>query len=67
MQYIGIEGHVMPSISNMDVPRISLEMDMHDPVRSTSQLINNWSSLGSVRILPPTPEQVSLRSLIDLQ
>lgn len=51
----------------MDVPNIPVEMDMDVPVRSTSQLINNSSSVGLVRILPPTLEQVSMRSLTKSQ
>jgi len=77
-QSVGIEGyaiplkprpepHNMPSTSNIDVPSIPVELHLHAPVRSTSELINNPSNVGSVRILLLRLEQVSLRSLIDSQ
>ena len=77
-QSVGIEGHVipstprpephnMPSTSNIDVPIILVELHLHASVSSTSELINNPSNVGSVRILLPRLEQVSLRSLIDSQ
>ena len=77
-QSVGIEGYVIPSTlrpephnmpptSNIDVPSVPVDLHLHAPVMSTSELINNPSNVGSVRILPPRLEQVSLRSLIDSQ
>ena len=59
--------HYMPSTSSMGGPSIPLEIDMHTHVRSTPQSINDPSSMDSIRIVPQTPEQASLRSLIESQ
>lgn len=59
--------HNIPSTSNTDVASILVELNMHAPVRRTWELINNLSNVGSIRILPPRSEKVSLKSLIDSQ
>ncbi len=78
MQCIGIEDHFMPSTATSkdhnipstsirDISRIPAELNMPTPDMTTEQFKNNPSSMGSVRVLPPTPEQVSWRSLIESQ
>lgn len=78
MQFIGTEDHFMPSTSRSkdhnipstsirDVSRIPTELYLPTPDRTTHQFRNNPSNMGSVRVLPPTPEQVSWRSLIESQ
>lgn len=52
-----------PFKSNMDSPSVPITVDIHAPVRSAS----NPSNMGSIRILPPTPEQVALRNVIESQ
>ena len=50
--------HRRPSTSNTNVPNGPIELNA--PIRSTP-------NVGSIRIFPPTLEQVSLRSNIDSQ
>ena len=52
--------HRRPSTSNTNVPNGPIESQMNAPIRSTPKV-------GSVRIFPPTLEQVSLRINIDSQ
>lgn len=53
--------HTISSTSSIDAPSIPVEMDIHVPI------INNPSNVGSIRILAPTPEQVSLRNVMESQ
>ena len=53
--------HTIFSTSNTNIPNIpSVELEMNAHIRRTS-------NMASVRILPPTIEQASLRSNIDTQ
>jgi len=74
IQSVGIEGHVMPSTPRPEPHNMpftqSVGIDGHvmpSTPRPEPHNMPSTSNVGLVSILPPGPEQVSLRSLIDSQ